>query len=179
MFSYRLRHLLVLSLAAPLAALAWAQEPIAQFKHDGTVYAVTFSPDGKLLISGSNDKTIRVWDLASGKELRRLVGHGQPVWSVAVSPDGKLVASGSFEEAACLRLWDLASGQELRRLNGHPSRVTSVSFAPDGKTLASTSHDGTVRLWDVASGKLHWQMAFPGGGYVNFSTSQYGQRVAS
>src|SRR5208282_2958308 len=103
------------------------------------------------LVSGSDDTTVRLWDLASGKELRRLEGDTYRVGSVAVSPDGRSLASGSWDKT--IRLWDLASGKELRRLEGHTDTVYSVAFAPDGRSLASGSGDNTIRLWDLASGK--------------------------
>ena len=106
------------------------------------VTAVSFSPDGKTLASGSWDKTVRVWDLAAGKELQRL-SHDSYVTTVSFSPDGKTFASGSEDKT--VRVWDLATGKELHRLS-HDSPVTEVSFSPDGKTLASGSED-TVRLW--------------------------------
>ena len=115
------------------------------------MHSVVFAPDGRSLASGSWDKTIRLWDLASGKELRRLEGHTDPVTSVAFAPDGRSLASGSDDNT--IRLWDLASGKELRRLEGHSDPVISVAFAPDGRSLASGSWDKTIRLWDLASGK--------------------------
>ena len=117
----------------------------------GWVSSVAFSPDGRLLVSGSNDGTIRLWDVTAGKELRRLEGQGKAVFSVAFSPDGRLLASAS--EDPTIRLWDVDTGIELRRLKGHESVVVSVIFSPDGRFLASGSADLTVRLWDVSLGE--------------------------
>jgi hypothetical protein len=116
-----------------------------------SVFSVVFSPDGKTLASGSGDKTVKLWDVASGRELRTLSGHTGTVVSVAFSPDGKTLASGGGDNT--LRLWDIASGLELRTLSGHTGTVVSVVFSPDGKILASGSGDKTVKLWDVASGR--------------------------
>lgn len=123
----------------------------ARFRHGDQVISVTFSPDGKTLISGGQGRSIRLWDLDSGKERLRCEGHPGQVWTVAYSPDGKLLASASEDRS--IRLWDPATGKEIRLLQGHFGAVWSVAFAPDGKTLASASEDGTVRLWDPSNGK--------------------------
>jgi Caspase domain/WD domain, G-beta repeat len=104
-----------------------------------------------MIASGSGDKTVKLWNAASGQELRTLIGHSSPVLSVAFSPDSRTVASGSGD--ATIKLWDTESGRELRTLAGRASPVLSVVFSPDGRLMASGSEDGTVRLWDVANGQ--------------------------
>jgi len=116
------------------------------------VFSVAFSPDGKTLASGSRDAPVKLWDIATGLELRSFEGHENTVRSVAFSPDGKIVASGSFDKQ--VKLWDITNGKELRTFNGHTETVHAVAFSPDGKTLASGSADETIKLWDVATGKL-------------------------
>ncbi|TYQ30162.1 WD40 repeat domain-containing protein [Pseudanabaena sp. UWO310] len=118
--------------------------------HNKPVTSVAFSPDGKTIASGSNDKTIKLWNL-EGKELRTLIGHRNGVWSVAFSPDGKTIASGSSDYT--IKLWNLA-GKELRTLTGHSNWVESVAFSPDGKTIASGSADHTIKLWDLEGKEL-------------------------
>ncbi|OYE04064.1 WD40 repeat domain-containing protein [Nostoc sp. 'Peltigera membranacea cyanobiont' 232] len=119
--------------------------------HDGFVRSVSFSADGKTLASGSDDNTIKLWNLETGKEIRTLKGHNSSVSSVSFSPDGKTLASGSYDKT--IKLWNLETGKEIRTLKGHNSFVFSVSFSADGKTLASGSYDKTIKLWNLETGK--------------------------
>ncbi|MEH1931235.1 protein kinase domain-containing protein [Nostoc sp.] len=118
--------------------------------HSNSVYSLAFSPDGKIIASGSFDKTIKLWNVGTGREIYTLQGHSSYVNSVAFSPDGKTLASGSDDKT--IKLWDVTTGGQIRTLQGHSSCVQSVAFSPDGKTLASGSYDRTIKLWDVTTG---------------------------
>jgi len=121
-----------------------------QLGHSAQVNSVAFSPDGKLALSGSHDNTLRLWDVATGRELRTFTGHSGDVSSVAFSPDGKLALSGSDDQT--LRLWEVETGKEIRIFTGHSYSVNSVAFSPDGRFALSGSDDKTLRLWDVTTG---------------------------
>jgi WD40 repeat protein len=125
--------------------------------HTDWVRAVAVSPDGRFIVSGSDDKTVKVWHTASGRLLRSLEGHTDSVTAVAVSPDGRFIVSGSDDKT--VKVWDAASGRLLRSLEGHTDRVRAVAVSPDGRTIVSGSHDRTIRAWDLASGEsrmLFW-----------------------
>jgi RNA polymerase sigma factor (sigma-70 family) len=135
----------------PLPAGALARLGTLRFRHDYDLRTLVFGPGDKTLISAAGDRTIRVWDVASGKVLASLTGHRARINALALSSDGKTLASAGDDRS--VHLWDLAAGKELRRLEGHDGDVTRVAFAPDGRTLASAGADRTIRLWDVAAGR--------------------------
>jgi WD40 repeat protein/tRNA A-37 threonylcarbamoyl transferase component Bud32 len=134
---------------------ARTHETSARFSgHEGYVSTAAFSPDSRLLASGSQDRTIRLWQIGSG-ECRVLPGHTDVIYSVAFHPDGTRLASAARD--GVVWLWDVARGEEVVRLRGQHSFVETLAFSPDGATLASGYGDATVRLWDTAPLKTRYQ----------------------
>jgi hypothetical protein len=122
-----------------------------QTGHTDFVSAVAVSPDGRFIVSGSQDRTVKVWDAQSGALLRSLKGHTS-VSAVAVSPDGRFIVSGSGDRT--VKVWDAQSGALLRSLGGHTGPVHAVAVSPDGRFIISGSWDQTVKVWDAQSGAL-------------------------
>jgi WD40 repeat protein len=129
--------------------------------HSGNVHCVTFSPDGKLLASGSEDSTVKIWDTASGKEVRTLAGHEDIIWSLAFSPDGKSLASTSFnykdpgKTPDSVKIWKVGTWEEQVQLKDNKGGFKFCTFSPDGKVLAAASaYQNLAKTWDTATGKM-------------------------
>jgi WD40 repeat protein/uncharacterized caspase-like protein len=174
-FSLTLVILNLVSSLSPVAA--FKPELVAQTGHTDSVNSVAISSNGKTLVSGSSDKSIKVWDLSSGKLVRSLRGHTDDVNSVCFSTDGKTIASGSRDKS--IKIWDLESGKQIFALTGHRDSVTSVAFFPDGKTLASGSWDKSIKIWDLASKRVIKNLTGHTDGIMSISIAPNGKTLAS
>jgi dipeptidyl aminopeptidase/acylaminoacyl peptidase len=125
----------------PPGSLAFPQGPIIFPK-------ILFSPNGWMLAMNRWQKTIPVWEAATGRQRLLLKGHEESTVCVAFAPDGRTLASSSWDNT--IRLWDLDSGRELRKLTGHRGKANSLAFSADGKILVSAGDDTTILFWDVA-----------------------------
>ncbi len=118
----------------------------------GPAQSMAFSPDAQLLASGHNDKTVRLWEVASGKEVKKFEGLREPATRLTFSGNGKVLAA-AFLQDPVVRLWDVASGRLRRRLTVNPSAVQAMALSPDGRALALASGD-KVLVWNVATREL-------------------------
>jgi WD40 repeat protein len=120
--------------------------------HSGSVTSVGFSPDGKRIVSGSEDKTIRIWDAETGEEVSApFEGHTDSITSVMFSPDGKRIVSGSYDKT--IRMWNPETGEEIAGpFVDHTHGIACVAFSSDGTRIVSGSCDKTIRIWDTKTG---------------------------
>ncbi len=152
--------------------------PSKVFKgHTAAVWGMAVTPDGRRVVSGSGDCTVRIWGMDSGHCLATLKGHIDVVRGVAVTPDGRRVVSGSAD--CTVRVWDLDSGRCLATLEGHTSDVSGVAITPDGQRIISGSRDKTVRVWDLDSGRCLATLEGHTGGVRGVAATPDGQRVIS
>jgi WD40 repeat protein len=140
----------------------------AQFRSNGYLSSVAFSPDAKILAFISDNNSIHLWDAATGKEMRRLSAPVHVSSCLAFSPDGKVLAVTCFDSA--VRRWDMASGKELGPLGGHQGIISGIAFSPDGKLLVSGGWDN-IRIWNTDTGKQVRELRGHGRGSVALSVS--------
>jgi WD40 repeat protein len=164
----------------------------------GRAWTVAFTPDGKQAVTGGGNQfdageeksgSLRLWDLAAGKEIRRFEGHAKDIRRVAIAPDGKLLLSGSFD--GTMRLWDMQTGKEIKRFNGPGNFVESVGFTADGKRAVCSYGPKVVdavydedprcslRLWDIETGKELRQFKGHGGPVLTLALSGDGRFLVS
>jgi WD40 repeat protein len=159
----RLPIAMCLAFLTSLPALAQAPKSspriVMQTGHAEYVRSVAFSPDGKLFASGSNDNTVKIWDVASRRELRTLTGHTDHVLAIRFSRDGNLLASLGYDKS--VRVWDVMSGESRATINVENGTFNAICFSADGKTVLTANGtdsggggDALIRFWDLATGKI-------------------------
>ena len=122
-------------------------------QQDQEILALAFSLDRKMLASGSEGKTVRLWDTEKRAHIATLKGHEASVAALAFSPDGKILATG--DAGKVIKVWDVNTQRERATLTGHTNSISALTFTPDGKILASGSYDGTIRFWNPDTGQEH------------------------
>ncbi len=133
--------------------LSWPAPPLQWIGHSDPVTCLSCSPNGYHIVTGSYDKTIRIWDIETGTTIgNSLKGHTDSVQSVAHSPDGRHIVSGSDDRT--VRIWDAETGAPVGRpLEGHTEEVLSIAWSPNGQQIISGSFDETIRIWDAGTGE--------------------------
>jgi WD40 repeat protein len=147
--------------------LQWVNKPqrldpclLTMAGHRGMVRACAYSPDGRRILSGAADGTLKVWDAETGIEIATLGGHAGQVTACQYSSDGKRILSASFDKT--IKIWDAESGVELITLAGHEDKIGTCSYTPDAKRIVSVSFDDKLNVWDTATGAkvatlpAHW-----------------------
>ncbi|NES93843.1 MAG: hypothetical protein F6K32_01070 [Desertifilum sp. SIO1I2] len=181
----RIAYLLLQRSAAPKAIEAVQAFQLQSYKLFTNVYtgeatdafrAIAISPDNQIIAAGNNDKTIKLWDLATGKLQQTLSGHEGAVLSIAISPDGETLASGSSDKT--IKLWNLTTGELLSTLAGYAGEVWGIAFSPDSHTIAGGSNDKTIKLWKWQTGELISTLAGYAGGVRAIAISPDGQTIA-
>ena len=119
--------------------------------HTGVINSATFSPDGRYVLTASNDQCIRVWDVATGEMIRTLEGHTDEIFFATFSADGSRIVSASYDDT--IRIWNAVTGETIHVIAGHTDTILSVLFSPDARYIVSASTDETVRVWDASTGE--------------------------
>ncbi|WP_420263666.1 protein kinase domain-containing protein [Candidatus Magnetominusculus dajiuhuensis] len=167
------------------AALATARDELPASRrllrtftgHMATVTSVSLSHDGRIALTGSMDKKLRLWDTATGQCVKTLSGHTGGVLAVSITSDARYAISGSDDKT--VRVWNISTGSTLYHFRGHAGDVTSVYLSPDGKYPISGSADETIKLWDINSGNYLRSFAGHRGAVTSVAVTNDGQHVIS
>ena len=155
-------------------------ETVIQKGHNASVKTIAISNDGKYIVTGSRDKSVKLWDKVSGRELRSFLGHAHTVNSVRFSNDSKIIATSSADNTA--KVWNVITGKEIFSTPTEPNYMTDIAISPDGKILASAGYNNTAKIWDINSKKLLQEIevnADQGSGYgTNLTYSSDGKWLA-
>ncbi|MFN8373390.1 MAG: TIR domain-containing protein [Anaerolineae bacterium] len=139
--------------------------------HSEPVNAIAVSPDGTMILTGSDDSAVALVDIATGAVIRTLSGHSDKVNAAAFSPDGTLAASASRDDTVII--WDVATGTAILTFTGHTDEVNSVAFSPNGQQIASGDTTGTLLLWDVATGQIIFTLSSPDNDNIGHEDTVY------
>lgn len=153
-----LKNVIQLLVFVSMIQISWAQEPVYKLEtviqrgHRAAVRCVAYSPDGKFIATGSRDNSIKLWEVATGREIRTFLGHLSSVNTLTFNASGTFLASGSTDNN--IIIWEVATGKEKTRLEGHENRVTSLTFSSNGAKLASAGWDKKAYVWDLGTNDI-------------------------
>jgi WD40 repeat protein/energy-coupling factor transporter ATP-binding protein EcfA2 len=170
----------IVTSSAGLTNRSWdggAVKTVLQLNHPDEVNSAVFSPDGKQILTGCNDKIARLWEVDTGKVIRQFSGHRGIVLNATFSPDGKKLATASEDKSAWI--WDAATGNVIQKLIGHAGAVWTVGFSADGQRLVTASDDGTARVWDAGTGKQLLLLEGHGGAVYSAAFSPNGKSIVT
>lgn len=162
---------------AHLAITKTFPQLVTTLNHDDTVESVAFSPNGKLILTASDDHTARLWNAQDGRLLSTLRGHTDKLVDARFSPDGRLVVTFSKDRTA--RTWNVANGRLLAVLRGHTDAVCDAEFSPDSQRIATASDDHTAKVWNAANGRLLATLQGHTGVVQRVQFSSDGQRIVT
>jgi sterol desaturase/sphingolipid hydroxylase (fatty acid hydroxylase superfamily) len=145
--------------------------------HTAAVLAVAVSADGRRIVSGSEDGTVKVWDAVTAREQLNLKGHARAVRGVAITADGQTIVTGSRDRT--VKVWDAQTGREKHTLEGHTGEVLGVAVSADGRTVVSAGVDFTAKVWDAQAGEEKRTLTGPPGAVLGVAVSADGRTVVS
>lgn len=145
-------------------------------EHKAEVWSVRFSPDGRLLASGSVDSTVIIRNSNTGETIRT-IRQPEGITCIDISTDGKFVATASYDGKA--RIWDLSTGEQVKIFAGHKGTIWTVAFSPDGHSIATSGEDAVVNIWDIASGNIMYALKGHTRNVWSVKFSPDGKRLAS
>jgi len=128
-----------------------AEVPLQWPAYERTINAIAFSPDGKRIATASDEDTLKIWDITTGKELLSIAAKGQGIAAIAWHPNGKQIATGHWNKT--IGIWNAENGKLIQTLTGHKENILALAYDADGSRIASGSGDDTLKLWNAETGK--------------------------
>jgi WD40 repeat protein/tRNA A-37 threonylcarbamoyl transferase component Bud32 len=174
-FDYRVFHSNQIFLIGSLPSSTFLKKTLTG--HTDAVFSLAISKDGQTLVTGSGDKTIKIWNLSTGELKNSVIGHTDAVFSLVITPDGETLVTGSGDKT--IKIWDLSTGRLKNTLTGHTDLVISCAMTPDGKTLVTGSGDKTIKIWNLSTGQLKNTLTGHTNGVSTLAITPDGQTLVS